>query len=442
MTLVSIVGDFYSNVLPIFYHFKDEISNHIIIYDDYKQDTLHAKKIIQGTKDFIEKYNLPIVTHTKQIDEDSYVRLESVSEYILEFQARGEAVLVNITDGLAAVTFTLINRLEPYGIKFLSYDRFDNTYTALHPQGMTAPLKVTSISIEDHFLLKNIELKTRTSEENAHIHEKDLKLFFEQCNSDKEFFEHKNSFITQTPVGLLYELYVFNLVKQLSYDDIAIGVKVQDNYDGDAFENEFDILVMKNNHLHMIECKARDDYEQSSVSSFIYKLDSVRSTLDDDANMIFLTQDPVYDPFMDSEIKNRLSPYHRANARRVFLRGSPVGRVERFLRDVDSIFSLETENIDELSPIEMLPVTNTSEQKKRINEHFQERSGLKLNFFNRTVLSKLFNYKIVYMTDKKVHAMMKVSEVKILFKKISRMKDDAEMQVIYNYFVFNILETN
>lgn len=25
MTLVSIVGDFYSNVLPLFYHFKDDI---------------------------------------------------------------------------------------------------------------------------------------------------------------------------------------------------------------------------------------------------------------------------------------------------------------------------------------------------------------------------------------------------------------------------------
>ena len=40
MTLVSIVGDFYSNVLPIFYHFKDDIKNYIIIYDDYRQDKM------------------------------------------------------------------------------------------------------------------------------------------------------------------------------------------------------------------------------------------------------------------------------------------------------------------------------------------------------------------------------------------------------------------
>jgi len=438
VTLVSIVGDFYSNVLPLFYHFKDEITNHIIIYDDYKQDTMQAKKIIKGSKNFIKKYKLPITTYTKQIDEDSYSKLEKLSEYILDFQVQGESVVVNITDGLAAITFALINKLEPHGIKFLSYDRFDNTYTALHPNGMTTPLKVASINIEDHFLLKNVKIKGRTVEANAHKHEQEIKSFFQKYEGERTLYNGNNSFIKKTPVGFLFELYVYNLVKQLNYDDIALGVKVEDNHNGDAFENEFDILVMKNNHLHMIECKSRDDFEQNSVSSFIYKLDSVRTTLDEDANMLFLTRDSVYDPFMDGIVKNSISPYHRANARRVFLRGSPVGRVERFLRDVDSIFSLDSEDIDELAPAEKLPITDSLKQKKIINEHFQKLSGVKADFFNKTALGKFLNYKMAYMTNKKVKQMMENSEVQLLLKKINRMKDDAEMQIIYNYFTINI----
>jgi len=342
MTLVSIVGDFYSNILPIFYHFKDDIKNHIIIYDDYRQDTLQAKKIILGTKNFIEKYKLPITTYTNQIDEDNYGRLEALSEYILSFQGQKEGIVINISDGFTAIAFALIKKLEHHGVKFLSYDRFDNTYAALHPEGMTMPLKVATMSIEDHFLLKNIEIKKKASVEMANKNEEDIKELFEKHEGKRELFKRRNPFVAKTQLGFLYEYYIYNLVKRLNYDDIATGVKVVDNYNGDAFENEFDILIMKDNHLHMIECKARDDFGQNTVSSFVYKLDSVRTTLDEDANMLFLTQDSIYDPSLDRVVTNPISPYHRANARRIFLRGSPVGRVERFLRDIEHIFALET----------------------------------------------------------------------------------------------------
>lgn len=438
MTLVSIVGDFYSNVLPIFYHFKDEIKNYIIIYDDYRHDTLQAKKIIAGTERFIQKYNLPITLHTKQIDEDSYLKLEALSEFILRFHTQQERVIVNITDGFAAIAFTLINRLKHHGITFLSYDRFDNTYTTLHAEAMSAPLKATTMSIEDHFLLKNIAIENRGSLTTAHQQEQDIKTLFETYHGEREFFEKTNPFVAKTQLGFLYEFYIFNLVKQLNYDDIALGVKVEDNYNGAAFENEFDILIMKENHLHMIECKARDDFEQGSVSGFIYKLDSVRTTLDDDANMLFLTQDPVYDPFLDGVVKNPTSPYHRANARRIFLRGSPVGRVERFLRDVDKIFSLETQNMDELAPKDKLPVTDTTEQKKIINEYFQKRSGLKIDVFNRSELLKILNYKMAYMTHDKIYKMMQSPKTVLLLKRINKMKDDTQLQAHYNYFITNI----
>lgn len=440
MTLVSIVGDFHSNILPLFYHFKDEIKNHIIIYDDFKHDTLQAQKLILGTKQFIEQNNLDIQTFTKQIDEDDYKGLKSLSEYILGFKDEENGVLINITDGLANITFTLTNELREEGVKFLAYDRFDNTYSSLHTEGMSVPMAVTSMSIEEHFLLKNVRISARGSIEPALEHEEEIRELFEEHDGVKWQQNSQNDFIQKTQSGFLFEYYVYNLVKNLEYDDIALGIKVEDIYSNTAFENEFDILIMKNNHLHMIECKARDDYSEESVSSFIYKLDSVRSTLDEDANMIFLTQESVYDPFMDGTIKNHVSPYYRANARRIFLRGSPVGRVERFLRDVDSIFALNSPNIDTLAPKEKLPLTDRSKQQEIINTHLQELFDLEIDFFNRTSLAKVFNYKVHYLTHKKVYQAMTMREITLLLRRINRRKDETETHMIYNYFMTNILE--
>jgi len=441
MTLVSIVGDFHSNVLPLFYHFRDEITNHVIIYDDFKYDALQAQKIITGTKKFIANKKLPINTYTVQIDEDSYTKLSELSQYILNFQTPNETVLINITDGFASISYILVNRLQQYGVKFLAYDRFDNTYTSLHKEGISTPISVESINIQDHFLLKNVHISATSSKQIAQEYEQDIKEFFESSNGVKENAT-QNSFIQTTPVGFLYEFYIYNLVKQLQYDDIEMGVKVEDIYDNQRFENEFDILIMKNNHLHMIECKARDDYEAASISSFIYKLDSVRTTLDEDAKMFFLTADDVYDSFADGFIKTKISPYYRANARRIFLRGTPVGRVERFLRDVDSIFSLHTPNIDTLAPKDKLPITDASKQKEIINQYLQTLFALNIDFFNRSTLAKILNYKINYTTNQHVKDAMNIKEIQLLLRKINRMQDEAEMNFVYNYFQSRCLNNN
>ena len=46
-----------------------------------------------------------------------------------------------------------------------------------------------------------------------------------------------------------------------------------------AFMNEFDILMIKDNHLHVIECKLRKAVPDEQ---YVYKLDSVIDYLDDD----------------------------------------------------------------------------------------------------------------------------------------------------------------
>lgn len=437
MTLVSIIGDFPSNVLPVFYHFRNDIKNHIIAYDDYKHDIEHAKNITNGTENFIQKYNLNIKTFTKQIDEDNVSQLKNLSNYIRKF-ADEDSVIINITDGLANIHYTLINELKENSVQFLSYDRYDNTYSLLHVNTVSQPIRAQTMSISDHFLLKDTKVTSEGKLENNQEKLEDIKLLFEQYNGDKDrfLFHHDSRFINKkTPVGFLYEKYIANLLQPLAYDDMAVGVKVLDHYEKGGYDNEFDILVMKNNHLHMIECKAWDENKQATVSSFIYKLDSIRTTLDNDAIMLYLSRDPIYDPFMDCTIPmSSTSPYFRARAKRVYLRGNPVGQVSRFLRDVDTIFELSTHNIDQLAPIEQLPITDVTKQKQQINKTLSEIFGLKIDFFNKQRLLRLFNYKTSYMTNEKVYKAMKNEKIKNLLQKIYRIKDDSQIHYVYNYF--------
>ncbi|MDY0123759.1 DUF1887 family CARF protein [Sulfurimonas sp.] len=439
MTLVSIIGDFHSSILPIFHHFKDELENHVVVYDDFRHDVLQAKKIMRGTKHFIEEKNLPITTYTKQIDEDSYDAIKGLAEYILTFAKENKKILINITDGLAGVAYGLAKELKDKDVSFLSYDRFDNTYTLLNDTSMSKPIAVSSMNITDHLTMKNILIESMQDTKNALEYKDEISSLFDEYNGMHARYIKEQSvpaFVRTTPKGFLFELYIYNLLSGLSFDDIALGVKVKDYYvDDDYFTNEFDILIMKNNHLHMIECKFRDDFDQRKTANFIYKLDSIRNTLDDDALMLFLTDDEVYDPEADAIKEDRNAPYKRANARRIFLRGSPIGRTGRFIRDVDSIFSLNTPDIDSLSPQSSIKPTKADELKEELNQFLRTHLLIEIDFFNKKELLRLLNYKINYRNNAKVKESMENEHLKTVIRFLNKMKSESDIHFIYNYFL-------
>jgi len=439
MTLVSIIGDFHSSILPIFYHFKDELVNHVLVYDDFRHDVLQAKKIMRGTKHFIEEKKLPITTYTKQIDEDSYEAIKELAEYILTFTKANEKILINITDGLASIAYGLAKELKDKDVAFLSYDRFDNTYTLLDDISMSKPIAVKSMSILDHLTMKSIVIESMQDTKNALKYKDEISSLFDEYNGKHAQYikeQGVSEFVRTTPKGFLFELYIYNLLDGLNFDDIALGVKVKDYYvENDYFTNEFDILIMKNNHLHMIECKFRDDFDQRKTAAFIYKLDSIRNTLDDDALMLFLTDDEVYDPELDAIREDIHAPYKRANARRIFLRGSPIGRTGRFIRDVDSIFSLNTPDIDSLSPQSSIKPTKRDELKDELSQFLQAHLLIEIDFFNKKELLRLLNYKVNYSSNAKVKQLMENEHLRIVIRFLNRMKDESEINFIYNYFL-------
>ncbi len=83
--------------------------------------------------------------------------------------------------------------------------------------------------------------------------------------------------------GTIFEEYIYWLiVDNFNFDHVMFNVKVEF---APALQNEFDILMMKDNHLHVIECKLRKSVQGED---FVYKLDSVIDYLDDDGKGMIL----------------------------------------------------------------------------------------------------------------------------------------------------------
>ncbi len=246
MILVSIIGDFYSSILPIFYEHKEKISTHLIIHDDYRNDVISAKKIINGTLAFIKKYNLDIDSFVIKMDEDSFKSSAQVNKIIEKHIKNYEDLYINITDGLANVGILLSDEFKPKGANILTYDRYDNEYNILTKNNMTTYKMNTSVPIKDHLLLKNIEIISTQNTDFAKKYELDINLFFEKYEADRILYANDPKAIPQIlekASGFLYEYYIYNLVKKLHFDDILLGVKVKDNrLNNISLENEYDIL--------------------------------------------------------------------------------------------------------------------------------------------------------------------------------------------------------
>jgi hypothetical protein len=447
MVLVSIVGDFYSSVLPLFYEYKDKISEHIIIHDDFKNDEISARKIINGTCRFIDKSNLDIKSFVIKLDEDSYKAIEKVADMLRNHISSSDELLLNVTDGLANVGIVLSNIFMPEGAQILTYDRYDNEYNILTSKSMKTFKIQTSIPIKDHLLLKDIEVESIQDISFAQKNEKALSIFFERYEADRELYKKSKDFspaIGSMPTGFLYEYYIYNLIKELAFDDILMGVKIKDNRKDDHYlSNEYDILIMKDNHLHMIECKY---LKILSVGDLVYKLDSVRESLDEDANIMIVTD---FDTYNETEgLSNTLMnpTYKRAFAKKIYLRGSPRNMQKRFLKDVDNAFSLQTKDIDTIVEIKKFYHSIKESQRKKmkqsINDFLTAKFHYKIDYFQKEELVKILTYK----TFKKATPQMKKAMqkenihefVSLINKMLTSKKEYISIYDVYAYYETNL----
>ena len=307
MVLVSILGDFHSSILPIFYEFKEQIAKHILIYDDSEHDTKQLKKILKGQDFFLANYEtqdgrklnfeiLPI-----KVKEDSFESIQECYKEIIQQSKDPKNIFLNSTDGLTSITLVLTNQLLELGSNIIVYDRYANTYN-LHSKNSMSKHKVGKIiDIKNHFRLKGYDLISFTNrftlerrkplikEITQNLSQfKNFANTYTRTESSKGFYkgliqqmgENKEQFVK----GSIFEEYIYWLIKDnFDVDDIMTGVIVQ--FDKDV-NNEIDILIMKDNHLHTIECKFTDNFK---TSEYLYKTDSIINYIDDDSKGMILS---------------------------------------------------------------------------------------------------------------------------------------------------------
>ena len=366
MILVSIVGDFQSSIIPIFYEFKDDITKHILVYDDFKNDVSKAKSLKKGIKAFTKKYNYKFETLEYVLDEDSIDSLKECAKFILSQTSDAKDIFLNTTDGFSTLTTILNQALFKKGVNFIAYDMYDNQYNLLNQTKLEKFDIENGLSIGDHFLLKGYGVKRSDVKKIGKKYEKEIKKLFEKdAGLYNKFIKHpatsktikslsneykdiKKLFISmgfenytiKDPIftGTMFELYIFNLLKNLDIDDIEIGLKVFRTYKNTEIFNEFDILIMKNNHLHMIECKYRNNIK---LEELIYKYIAIADIIDEDGKMLLVTKkEPLYNTAIDND-KSRGKVYKRGKLSNITVLGGVANNPLKFILNVKEQFNLK-----------------------------------------------------------------------------------------------------
>lgn len=361
MLLISIVGDFHSSLFPLYNELKDKISHHIIVDDDAFNKRRKQTQIINALENFNEDQTLSVRTEAFVVDEDSQASIDKLVKRIEEIEPDISQVYLNITDGLANIGLLLAMKLLNHGAKFLSYDMYENSYNLTTMEGMQNISLKSSLSIEEHFKLKGFTVEHKGDKEFAKKYRREILELFNNYYDEVELLNkdisrqkliqaHKYPRAYQLIknmnldvlsdatliTGGLFEYYVYLLLKDLPFDDIEVGLIVKQpiNNNIDVI-NEFDVLLMKNNHLHMIECKFRKNINKSEL---IYKYASLIHIIDDDSKIMIITNESPYKQDIYNYQDLKLSAHRRGFLNNIALRGSVIHHKNEFLDEIESLF--------------------------------------------------------------------------------------------------------
>ncbi|MGJ0344777.1 DUF1887 family CARF protein [Aliarcobacter cryaerophilus] len=359
MILISLLGIHDSSIYPILFEFKEKISKHIIIHDDSKYETNMIKKVLTSQEKFKDFYSLDFKTYSIKIDEDSYDSINSCYEEILKISNKNfEDIYFNATDGLVSSTLIFSSRLLEKGSKFIAYDIFDNGYNIVTKNSMQNKIISKNKDIYTHFMLKGYELLSIGSKIEAYKRKdivmkicEDLTIyqefaFFVQNRRYDEidgFYEIKNLLEKIDKLndrmfiqGTIFEEYIYWLVvDNFDFDHVMFNVKVEFK---PQFQNEFDVLMIKDNHLHVIECKLRKFLEGEE---YVYKLDSVIDYLDDDGKGMILVvgaENKRTTNFGNVKKSFTNGAKARAKASEILIHHSKEFDKNQFLKDIKSHF--------------------------------------------------------------------------------------------------------
>jgi hypothetical protein len=359
MILISLLGNYDSSIFPILFEFKNQIKKHIIIHDDSEFETHKVEKIMHSQIQFKEFFSLSYENHSIRIDEDSYEEVIKCYEKIIDLcKSDFKNIYFNGTGGLVSSTIILSNKLLENGSHFIAYDIYDNGYNIVSKNSMEKKKITQNKDIYTHFLLKGYTILSIGNKIEAFKRKNTVLKICEDLSSLQDFatqiqnksYEHIKGFSNIKELlfkidkledkmfiqGTIFEEYIYWLIEDnFNFDQVMFNVKVEF---APALLNEFDILMIKDNHLHAIECKLR---KSVPGEQYIYKLDSTIDSLDDDGKAMIVVIGGENERFTQIGNPKKSFTYgalKRADSANIKVHHSKVFNKQNFLEDVRKHF--------------------------------------------------------------------------------------------------------
>jgi hypothetical protein len=301
MTLISIVDNDISCIIPFIYAYKDKTRKHILLCESDKSKHKLAKRLKNGISGFASKHGFSWDIKIIVVDKYS-VNLSKQIELTSD-------TILNISNSTPILTLLLTQCIFTNGGKVVSYDYSDNTIFTLHPDDSTTHHQLLpTMDIDSYMRLQNFSIKSQRDKqvlknrkkyifklykkEYLYRKVKDI-LLYKDDSLDKnkyretlEIFKHldvvDNSYNLiqskrQALQGDILEEYIYWLCEELKPDDIAVGIKIDFDKDRCHDEqkkiyNEFDVLILDKNRIYTIECKYKKYLQGREL---IYKHDAI-----------------------------------------------------------------------------------------------------------------------------------------------------------------------
>jgi hypothetical protein len=298
VTLITVVHPDKHRYIPVIFELKDRVREHILVSDDALCDKTEAKKLEETLHTLHGRYAISADITVIHIDEDS---LKSIETLVESLKRRREVVL-NANGADTLVTLRLAEAILRHEGKVIAYDEAEHTYNLLSRNGQTVHTPEHSMKLEDYMLLCGY---TMEKVQTGNVFDTDMNVLRRLFGDTKRLFKtrrmlgrnqtdkirrhHSDMYETMIQAGIidvsggrtrgdisrygaLFEQYVFKLISEYDFDDIARNVRVtfeEDEYGG--IRNEFDILTIKNNRVGFIECKIG----RHNPLEIVYKVDAV-----------------------------------------------------------------------------------------------------------------------------------------------------------------------
>jgi hypothetical protein len=291
MTLVSLISNEKSLNIPLLYEFKNKVKKHILIYDI--EDKEIAKDIREGLINLKNKYNLKYKIKMVAIDEDKKKHFQKIFSILKREKNKLFLNLPQADSALTIIISSFILKLK--GVVF-SYDKFENNYNVIARDFKTNKIK-NNLNLEDYMILMNYKAEKKTKENLLY-----KKQYIEKITSSKYFYflrwklinnsldikkiknPMKNWLLNINAInngkinkhiflGEIFEERMFWRLFEFDVDDIWMNVKITtEEIKKERLNNEFDILMIKDNHIITVELK----YGRMNIKpdELIYKEDS------------------------------------------------------------------------------------------------------------------------------------------------------------------------